>query len=240
MRVKAILSYDGSCFQGFQRQTSTDQTITSSIETALRKLHISSSVIGSGRTDAGVHATGQVIHFDLPDFWDDTHRLHHALNRQLRHIRIKRVTAVDDDFHARFSAKRRIYRYVFKTTPPSLFESGYVAHYPLGNLDLLQQALRLFQGKHDFGYFHKTGSDTHHTVRHIYKTDYRRLGNYHILYFEASGFLRAQARMMVEAVMQCANCQISLGNVQEQLKCTVRHITTLAPPEGLYLARIIY
>jgi tRNA pseudouridine38-40 synthase len=240
MRVKAVLSYDGGCFQGFQRQTSTDRTVTSAIEAALRRLHISSSVTGSGRTDAGVHATGQVIHFDLPDYWSNTHKLRQALNRHLHHIRIKCITAAEDDFHARFSAKRRIYRYVFKTTPPSLFESNYIAHYSLGDLDLLENSLALLQGEHDFGYFHKTGSNTHHAVRNIYNAHCRRLGNYHLLYFEADGFLRAQVRMMVEAVMQCANGQLSLDMLKEQIEGKARHTTALASPAGLYLARIIY
>ena len=75
MRVKAVLSYDGSCYQGFQKQTSTKNTISSAIEEALISLQIHSPITGSGRTDAGVHASGQVIHFDLPNFWDDLGKL---------------------------------------------------------------------------------------------------------------------------------------------------------------------
>ena len=71
MRVKAVISYDGSAYQGFQKQTSTKLTITGAIEEALASLQINASIVGSGRTDAGVHATGQVIHFDLPEFWRD-------------------------------------------------------------------------------------------------------------------------------------------------------------------------
>ena len=71
MRVKAVITYDGSSFLGFQKQKSTTQTVTYAIEEALSSLHITGVITGSGRTDAGVHATGQVIHFDLPDFWTD-------------------------------------------------------------------------------------------------------------------------------------------------------------------------
>jgi len=240
MRVKAVLSYDGSFFQGFQRQTRTHNTITGSIESALHSLHIDCDIIGSGRTDAGVHATGQVIHFDLPAYWTDTTKLLHALNRKLKHLRIKHITPVDDTFHARFSAKRRIYRYLFKQKKPSLFEENYVAHYPVFDEIQLQEALRAFEGEHDFAYFHKTGSEIHSTTREIYSARHRLYGNYHMLYFEANGFLRAQVRMMIDAAMQCASGQLTAEMLGEQIAGTQRYSTSLAPASGLYLARIIY
>jgi len=240
MRVKAVLSYDGSFFQGFQRQTRTRNTITASLESALRSLHIESDIIGSGRTDAGVHATGQVIHFDLPDYWSDTTKLLRELNRKLKHLRIKHITPVDDTFHARFSAKRRIYRYLFKQKKPSLFEENYVAHYPLFDEIRLQKALKAFEGEHDFACFHKTGSDIHTTTREIYSARHRSFGDCHILYFEANGFLRAQVRMMIDAAMQCASGRLTPEMLREQIVGIQRHTTSLAPASGLYLARIIY
>ncbi len=240
MRVKAILSYDGNFFQGFQKQTRTKNTVTTSLESALHSLNIKGSIVGSGRTDAGVHATGQVIHFDLPNFWTDRKKLQQELNRKLRHIRIKHITKVDETFHARFSAKRRIYRYVFKQKKPSLFEENYVAHYPYFDHILLQQSIEAFEGEHDFHYFHKTGSDIHTTVRKIYKTRYKRFADYHILYFEADGFLRAQVRMMIDTAMRCASGQLTLEMLQEQINGTQHHNTSLAPASGLYLARIVY
>ena len=129
MRVKAILSYDGSFFQGFQKQKRTPNTITTVLESALRSLNIQGDIIGSGRTDAGVHATGQVIHFDLPDFWTDLSKLRQELNRKLQHVRIKHITPVDEDFHARFSAKKRLYRYLFKQKELSIFEEKYFIFY---------------------------------------------------------------------------------------------------------------
>ncbi|MEA3417992.1 MAG: tRNA pseudouridine(38-40) synthase TruA [Campylobacterota bacterium] len=240
MRAKAILSYDGNFFQGFQKQTKTRETVTTSIETALHQLHIDSDIVGSGRTDTGVHATGQVIHFDLPDYWGDRGKLHRELNRKLRHIRIKHITIADQVFHARFSAKRRIYRYLFKRKTPSLFEENYVAYYPSFDPELLQKALRLFEGEHDFKYFHKTGSDTHTTIREIYRAFYREFGDYHVIYFEANGFLRAQVRMMIEATMLCAKKGMTLKELGEQLNLLHRHTTAIAPSSGLYLARIIY
>ncbi len=240
MRVKAIILYDGNQFQGFQKQTQTKNTIASSIEIALRSLGINDNIRASGRTDAGVHSTGQVIDFELPSFWKNLHKLKYELNRKLSHIAIKRIEFVNDDFHSRFSAKSRLYRYVFKTTLPSIFENSYVAYYPNFNKELLKEALKCFEGEHDFSNFIKTGSITHTNVREIYKAQYKRYKNYHIIYFEANGFLRSQVRMMVEGAMQVALAQWSQEALLKQLNLEERTMTKLAPPEGLYLARITY
>lgn len=240
MRVKAVISYDGSQYQGFQKQKSTKMTISTAIEEALSSLQIDSPIVGSGRTDAGVHATGQVMHFDLPDFWHDLEKLKHTLNRKLTDISFKHITPVTHDFHARFSAKKRVYRYVFKTQKPSVFEQKYISYYEVFDPDLLVEALKIFEGKHDFNFFHKTGTITHTTIREIYRTDYVERNGYHFIYFHANGFLRSQVRMMVDAAMLCARDELSERQLQEQLECQKKHTTKLAPPEGLYLARIIY
>lgn len=240
MRVKSVISYDGSQYLGFQKQRSTKKTIVSTIEEALISLQIHAPVIGSGRTDAGVHASGQVIHFDLPDFWDDLEKLKLNLNRKLTDICFKHITPAADDFHARFSAKKRLYRYVFKTQKPSVFEHKYISHYQKFNLDLLIQALKCFEGEHDFNFFHKTGTLTHTTVREIYHTRYAKRNGYHFIYFQANGFLRSQVRMMIDASMVYAKGEITLEQLLEQIACQKKHSTKLAPPEGLYLARILY
>ena len=240
MRVKAVISYDGSQYQGFQKQKSTKMTISTAIEEALSSLHIDSPIVGSGRTDAGVHATGQVIHFDLPDFWNDLEKLKHNLNRKLTDISFKHISVAANDFHARFSAKKRVYRYVFKTHQPSVFEQKYISYYEAFDPDLLIKALKIFEGEHDFNFFHKTGTITHTTVRKIYRTDYIERNGYHLIYFQANGFLRSQVRMMVDAAILCARGQMSETQLKEQLECQKKYTTKLAPPEGLYLAKIIY
>jgi len=240
MRVKAVISYDGSHYFGFQKQTSTQQTVTFAIEEALSSLKIFSDITASGRTDAGVHATGQVIHFDLPDYWSDLKKLRLNLNRKLHDIYFKHITTVSDDFHARFSAKKRLYRYVFKTTRPSIFEQTYVSHYPTFDETVLNQALNCFVGEHDFDYFRKTGSETYTTVRNVYQVKYIERKGYHYIYFEANGFLRSQVRMMVDAAMLCATGKMTPTSLKEQVNTKEKHTTKLAPPEGLYLAKILY
>jgi tRNA pseudouridine38-40 synthase len=240
MRVKAIIIYDGGKFQGFQKQKSTKNTISSAIEIALRSLGIDDSIRGSGRTDAGVHATGQVIDFLIPNFWTDLKKLKYELNRKLEHISVKNISVVNDDFHSRFSAKKRLYRYVFKSSTPSIFEKPYVSYYPPFDEHHLKKALKSFEGEHDFSNFIKTGSITHTNIRQIYKAYYKPYKNYHIIYFEANGFLRSQVRMMVEGALAVAKNEWSIESLKKQLNLKEKTMTKLAPPEGLYLAKIIY
>ncbi|HHS93595.1 MAG TPA: tRNA pseudouridine(38-40) synthase TruA, partial [Campylobacterales bacterium] len=143
-------------------------------------------------------------------------------------------------FHSRFSAKKRVYRYVFKTTTPWIFEQAYVAYYPKFDKAKLSNALSYFEGEHDFSNFIKTGSITHTNVRTIYKSYHRDYKNYHLIYFEANGFLRSQVRMMVDAAIQVALNKCSEETLQKQLNLEEKKITKLAPPQGLYLARIHY
>jgi len=239
-RVKAVIAYNGSVYYGFQKQKSTTNTITHDIEQALISLHIQSNIVGSGRTDAGVHATGQVIHFDIPDYWNDLEKLTLNINRKLTHIHFKHITHANAEFHARFWAKKRLYRYVFKTTRPSVFEQKYISYYPSFDAEILTKSLECFKGKHDFDMFRKTGTHTHTSIRKIYKADYMQRGKYHFIYFEANGFLRAQVRMMIDASMLCATSKLSMKQLQEQVATNIRHTTNLAPAEGLYLARVIY
>ncbi|HHB93589.1 MAG TPA: tRNA pseudouridine(38-40) synthase TruA [Campylobacterales bacterium] len=240
MRVKVVIAYDGASFRGFQKQKSTKQTITTAIEEALISVGIRNEIRGSGRTDAGVHATGQVIDFELPIYWQDLTKLKEVLNRKLKHISFKHISKVEDNFHARFSAKRRIYRYIFKTTTPSIFENRYIAHYPQFNQEFLKESLKSFEGEHDFSNFLKRGTITHTNIRTIYRAYYKKYNNYHIIYFEANGFLRSQVRIMVEFAMQVALKKLTIQQQLEQLSLKEKYNIKLAPPEGLYLARIIY
>ncbi len=240
MRVKGVISYDGGYFRGFQRQKSTKDTVTTHIEDALKALNIKSEIRGSGRTDARVHASGQVIDFEIPHYWSSTQKLQREVNRKLKKIYIKHISIVDDSFHSRFCAKRRVYRYIFKTSKPSIFEENYISYYPQFDKDRLTNTLKRFEGVHNFEYFQKSGSIVHTTIREIYSTRYIQRGDYHYIYFEANGFLRSQVRMMIDALMLCTNRAISIEQIKEQIDHRVKHTQTLAPPEGLYLARVIY
>jgi len=242
LRIKAVISYNGAFFYGFQAQPNRSNTILETLSKAAKRLGIDSKIIGSGRTDRGVHATGQVIHFDLPFHWQKNLKKLKSVYNQLiyPHIYIKTITPVYNDFHARFDAKRRIYRYVYKLTPPTPFENMYVSYVKNINPQKLKIALKKFEGEHDFKYFHKKGSQPTTTIRTIFKTDVKVYSKYVILYLEADGFLRSQVRMIVAAATGYMNNTLTLKQIEEQLLGNVVHTTTLAPPNGLYLARVIY
>ncbi|MRJ03009.1 MAG: tRNA pseudouridine(38-40) synthase TruA [Epsilonproteobacteria bacterium] len=241
MRVKGIVRYDGSQFFGFQCQKSTDRTVVATISRALTKLGIEGKVVGSGRTDRGVHATGQVVHFDLPPYWRDLERLRSSLNRLLHpSIDFRRIVQVDREFHARHWAKRRAYRYLI--APPSTFTPFTANYLHFGEIEreLVARALPILEGTHDFRYFMKTGSGPSSTVRTIFHARLYTRGELTVLSFEADGFLRAQVRMMVSFLLAISENRLTLYHLQEQLEGKARYLTTLAPPQGLYLCRVVY
>ena len=242
MRVKATISYNGNKFYGFQRQNKTNQTVTEAIEKALQSLGIKSKIRGSGRTDRGVHATGQVIDFTLPSFWQQKSlkELKERLNRKLKDIKFKHIIEVDSNFHSQYSAKVRIYRYLIKTTQASVFEQEFVSFYQIKEPKILQKALELYIGKHNFKNFKKEGSPTTSDIREIYKVKVKKVKNYYAIYFYASGYLRSQVRMMIEGALKVESGKLTITELKEQLKGNRKHFSTLAQPEGLYLARVIY
>ncbi len=243
MRIKAVVAYDGSAFRGFQRQSYTEETVTGAIEKALGTIGVDVRIVGSGRTDAGVHASGQIVHFDLPKHWgaDRIVQLREHLNKKLKKIYFKHICIANDNFHARFDAKVRIYRYVYKSRAmPSVFESNYISALRVGDEKLLRKALDEFVGTHDFKYFRKTGSDTKDTVRTIYKAFNIERGGYGYIYFHADGYLRSQVRLMVEAASALSTGRIGIEELRSQLQKKERFITKPADPSGLYLARVLY
>lgn len=242
MRVKAVIAYNGSKFYGFQRQKTTSNTVVQKIEDTLKSLGINSKVIGSGRTDRGVHATGQVIHFDLPLYWQEKSldELKIRLNQKLKFIEFKNIKKVDKNFHAQYSAKVRVYRYIIKTTKPKVFEREFVSYYPIKDIEKLKNALNLYKGIHNFKYFKKEGSITSSNIREIFNIKVKELNSYKIIYFYANGYLRSQVRMMIEGALKVEQNRLSLDKLKEQIDAKKRYFTSLAKPEGLYLFKVIY
>lgn len=240
MRINATISYDGSHFFGFQSQKTSHNTVVGSLRSSLRNLGIDPNIVGAGRTDKGVHATNQVISFDLPHFWNDMVKLKKELNQKLKYIKIKKITVTNENFHARFDAKKREYIYIFKTTSINVFEKNYIGSYGKFDKEKLKSALQIFEGEHDFKLFCKTDASQTNTLCSIYKTRYKKYKNYHLIKISANRFLRSQVRMIVEASMKYAMDKISFEMLAEQLKGDKKHSTTLAPASGLYLSKVIY
>ncbi len=242
MRVKIVLSYDGSKFNGFQAQRDGRVAVANKIEEALKNLGCDARFNASGRTDRGVHATYQVIDLAYPNHFRELDRFKIYLDRQLSsYIKIRDVSLVDDDFHSRFFAKSRLYRYIFKNAEPTPFESDYL----LGlnkELDLakIKSAVRLFEGEHDFFYFQKSGSDVKSTIRTIKRARFYQYKNYYIFSVEADGFLRSQIRMMVAFLLKIDSNDLSLKDLKDQIDCKKVSSREVAKPNGLYLSKVKY
>lgn len=236
MRSAITLAYDGTSYLGSQIQKETNNTIFGQLQKVFTQLGIHNKAIASGRTDKGVHATGQVCHIDLPEFWSDLQKLRRVLNEMLpSSIEVKSIKSVDERFHARYSAKKRTYRYIIKESLSNPFESNFVTFLNSLNFIKIQKNIKLFIGEHDFKQFMKTGSDVKTTSRVIYKAFAYKHNDYIILIFEGNGYLRSQIRQMVGALLQLNETQI-----KEQLECSKNHKIRPAPSNGLYLAKIKY
>lgn len=229
-------------FLGFQRQKNSTNTVAQTFEKALKSVGIESKIYGSGRTDRGVHATGQVVHFDIPQFWvkKGLAPLKHHLNNKLLSIQVKYLKEVEATFHAQYSAKNRIYRYVIKRSEASVFEEKFVSTYQLEHPNEMEHALGLYVGQHDFSFFKKEGSPTSSNIRTIKRVNTVKLKKYYIIYFHADGYLRSQVRMMVEGALKVSKGELTLKQLQSQINAKEKYFTTLAKPHGLYLHRVSY
>jgi tRNA pseudouridine38-40 synthase len=150
-------------------------------------------------------------------------------------IKILEVKEVESEFHARYSAKSRAYRYIIKTSDPNPFEDDFISFYKDADFEDIKNKIGLFVGEHDFKYFMKSGSDINSSVREIYRSYAYKHKDMIVLYFEANGFLRSQIRLMVGALLK-----LDAHQIKEQLACTTNYKIKPATPNGLYLAKIKY
>ncbi len=244
-RLKLIVAYDGTPFGGWQSQKH-HNTIQDAIERAFREIggkHV--RVHGSGRTDAGVHGLGQCAHVDVPNRRLTAERWINALNAVLPlEIRILRCRYVSSDFHARFSAKRKTYRYRIwagPVLPPLELNRAWHIRTPL-DVDLLKAAGRKFVGQHDFAAFAANRDKKEkNAVRMISSLEVRQRGPILAIEVTGDGFLYKMVRLMVGAMAQVALGRIKLEEIASRLQSgeltTARH---LAPAQGLYLVKVWY
>lgn len=242
--IKAVIEYDGTDFYGFQRQPSVP-TVHGEIERALARLFREQAVkvIGAGRTDAGVHATGQVVSFGAPESFP-TDRICPALNGVLpMAIRVKEAKEVPDSFHARYSAKARTYAYVvLNREAPSAILARYAWHVtrPL-NLEAMQAAAAELVGKRDFASFGTPERAGGSTVRRILEFGIGRRKDAILLVIRADAFLRGMARAMVGALVEVGQGKRSPAVIAEILSARDRGAAgPSAPPQGLFLTRVEY
>jgi tRNA pseudouridine38-40 synthase len=244
-RWRAVCAYDGTDFDGWQSQPS-GQAIQDIIEVRLGEvLKGPVRIHGSGRTDAGVHALGQVFHFDAT--WPHAaEKLRVALQVGLPPtIRIGRVAPVSENFHARFSAvgKRYSYRLVEDGATPFEHRFAFSRERPR-RLDVaaMQRAAELLQGQHDFrAYAADNGMELEDPVRHLRRAEVQAKGRRLKLIFEADGFLYKMVRSLTGALVAVGEGRMGAREVESILRSGKRtEVVETAPPQGLFLERVFY
>lgn len=239
---KIILTYNGSGFAGFQRQLDT-RTVQGDFETGLRKIGWKdSSIRAAGRTDAGVHARAQVVSFRLN--WNHSLTdLRNALNYYLpRDMAVQSVAEVTADFHPRFDAKSRRYRYHFFCQPvrDPIREVFAWRVWPPVEFDRMAQAAQALIGLHDFNAFGSPTSDGGTTRREVFSTDWQRQDDEYQFDITANAFLYHMVRRITFVLVAIGQQEASETLVEESLKSGEMALTGLAPAEGLVLEEVRY
>ncbi|HEY6418281.1 MAG TPA: tRNA pseudouridine(38-40) synthase TruA [Candidatus Binataceae bacterium] len=241
--VKLTLEYDGTNYSGWQLQSGQD-SIQARIEAALEQIFSTTvRVYGAGRTDAGVHARGQVAAINLPrDF--DAAELQRALNALLPPaIVVLEAVPAPDIFDPRRDARERVYEYrILNRRSPSAFEHRRAWHVRERlDLDAMNSAARVFVGEHDFAAFRTLGSEEKTTIRRVDRSEWRRENEMLIYQVEATSFLRHMVRTMVGAMVDAGRGRIDATAVEAILAGRKRAAThAAAPPHGLFLLAVYY
>jgi len=241
MRYKAIVSYDGTRYAGWQSQGSL-LSIQDELNKAISRItNEEIKIAGAGRTDAKVHAYGQVFQFDTDKIYKD---IKHAINSQLpEDIDMVSIEQTDDQFHSRFSAKWKHYDYIINDKEYSPLLANYAAQVK-GKLDLsaMRNASEVLLGTHDFTSFNATKiKEIEDQVRTIYKIEIKEENNLIKISYYGNGFLRYMIRILSETLIQVGLGKITKDDVLSMLQAkdkTACHYN--GDPQGLYLVEVGY
>ncbi|MFF2484096.1 tRNA pseudouridine(38-40) synthase TruA [Paenibacillus sp. NPDC058071] len=241
--ICATVSYDGTHFNGFQSQPY-GRTVQQEIEKAIQMLAGEEIIIlGSGRTDAGVHARGQVFNF-LTESTIPAERWAIALNTRLpKDIVILEAHEVPEDFHSRRSAKRKTYRYSIDTGKfPNVFERAYAFHHPMPLDDTaMQEGLNHLLGEHDFTSFTSIHSTKPHHVRTVYEAYFERQGPMLHMYITGNGFLYNMVRVIVGTLIHVGQGKLKPADMKRILEGRKRALAgPTAMAHGLMLMQVNY
>jgi len=244
MRYRLRLEYDGGLFVGWQRQDN-GASVQGALEEAIFKLSGECvTVTGAGRTDAGVHARGQVAHFDLEkEFTPD--KIRDALNHYLKPdpVAVLDAAIAAPDFHARFSAIARHYLYkIICRRAPLALERGHAWHVVRDlDADAMHEAAQTLVGQHDFTTFRASECQAKSPVKTLDKLDVHRSGDEIRVEASARSFLHHQVRSMVGTLKLVGEGKWAPKMVADALVATDRtQCGTVAPPDGLYLVKVDY
>jgi tRNA pseudouridine38-40 synthase len=243
-RRKLTIEYDGGPFVGWQRQTN-GRSVQAALEDAILRLTGEAvTVRGAGRTDAGVHALGQVAHFDLSRDWPEK-TLRDGLNAHLRPepVSVLSAEAVPDDFDSRFSAVRRhyLYRILNRPAPPALRRDRvWHVRRPLDAV-AMQRAARRLIGQHDFTTFRSVECQAKSPVKTLERLDVVLSGEEIVVTATAPSFLHNQVRSLVGSLKLVGEERWSADDLERALHARQRSACgPVAPPDGLYLMRVEY
>lgn len=245
-RFKLVIEYDGSPYHGWQSQTG-GATVQDAVERAIAGLHENDMrLICAGRTDAGVHALGQVAHVDLFRAWNPA-VLRDALNAKLlqanESVSVLEVTEMPESFNARISATRRHYRYrILNRRPPSALDRARVWHVlkPL-DVEAMHEAAQTILGKHDFTTFRASACQSKSPVRTLERLDVFRAGEEVHVECSSRSFLHNQVRSMVGSLVQIGRHQWPIARLRQALDaCDRAACGAVAPAQGLYFLGVDY
>jgi len=242
--IKLVIEYDGTNYQGWQVQAK-GPTIQGMIEEKLALLTGETiCLVGSGRTDAGVHAFGQVAHFKTNSKMD-VQSIQRALNSLLPpDISIQRAEEVEEGFHARRQSKSKVYEYrVLNRNLRSVFHRGHAWHIPQKlDFEEMKRAARNLIGEHDFSSFRSVGSPTRTAIRRVTRAEWKR-GRDGLIRFEieANGFLKQMVRAIVGTLVEVGKGKMSAEEFQKILESRDRKKAgQTAPAHGLFLKEVKY
>ncbi|CCQ93516.1 tRNA pseudouridine synthase A [[Clostridium] ultunense Esp] len=243
VNIKLTIQYDGTSYCGWQKQKN-GNSIQEEIERAIKLITGERvNLIGSGRTDSGVHAKGQVANF-LTDSNIPVDRFKFALNSKLpRDISIIDSRRVDEKFHSRFDAIRKRYQYIIynkKIRNPLYRNFAYHVPYFL-NYKEMEEATKYFLGSHDFSSFMASNSNVKTTIRTIYTFTIKRTGDLIIFSIEGNGFLYNMVRIIIGTLVEIGSGKLKSDSIPYIIHSKNREAAGYtAPPEGLYLEKVFY
>lgn len=242
--IKLVIEYDGTNYHGWQIQPNAT-SIQETIEDRLQKITQEEiRLIAAGRTDAGVHAVEQVANFSTESRLD-INNIQRGLNSLLPpDIAIKEISEAEQDFHARYSAKSKIYRHVIlnRSFPSPLYRNfSWFIPFKL-DIKEMKSAVQCLIGRHDFSSFKASGCNSHNPIREVYgiSLDKEKKG-FIIFEIEANAFLKQMVRNIVGTLVNVGKGKIGVSEFEEILRAKDRKKAGItAPPQGLFLVKIKY
>ena len=241
--IKLIIEYDGRGFNGWQKQPN-KLNIQGEIERAIKEVTGEEVELNaSGRTDAGVHAISQVANFKTESNID-INKIPLALNSKLKKsIIIKKAEEVDLNFHARYNAKGKKYRYIINNSlVGSAIYRDLEYNFPIKlDVEKMKHSAKYFEGEHDFKAFRSSGTSNKNSVREIYKVEIKEENERIILEFTGNGFLYNMVRIMVGTLMDVGLGKIKPESIKDIIDSKERtKAGKTAPAQGLYLVEVYY